>query len=174
MVRKPKSSASKLRGLPFVFPYGTGYERAKAAIDSLAPSVHSLQHLGLPQQPVPTMRRNLKNILIKSSLSAQSSRQFGCFRCNEENCPLCQWGWLTEGTRIVSMENGKSFNVRGHLTCQSPHVIYVVSCTRCGMQGVGETFDAVERVQSYVHAASALDHGTGNTAIHKHFALEDH
>merc|ERR1712232_1079819 len=97
--------------------------------------------------------------------------KFGSYRCGAEGCTICEW--ITEGSRVVSMESGQIFDVRAPINCKSRHAVYVVSCSLCGMQGVGETFAIRERVEAYIRGV-ALEPGFGGTAIHQHFAKPGH
>jgi hypothetical protein len=61
----------------------------------------------------------------------------GCFRCHNNHCRSCRY--VNESSTIVSHTNGNLFSIRGHITCRTPNVIYVINCNRCHLQYVGET-----------------------------------
>ena len=142
------------------------FARVENAVTLAAPGAYTVRHLGLPQHVVPILRPNIQQRLIRATLDIPIPRPPGCWQCGTPNCRTCQW--LTLGNHIISMHTGLRFNVRGHITCNSPHAIYVVSCNRCGMQGVGETFDVRQRIQSYAIAVARAP--SNATAIHRHFS----
>ena len=76
---------------------------------------------------------------------------------------------------IRSTATGESFKIRHHLDCRSQNVIYVIECTRCNVQGVGETGNPRPRLLSYIRVAGDQppldDH---MCAIHKHFVETPH
>ena len=56
-------------------------------------------------------------------------------------------------TILVGVSKGNFINLKRHVDCKTPHAIYVIECTRCGHQGVGETSDLRKRILSYIRAA---------------------
>ena len=76
---------------------------------------------------------------------------------------------------IISWAHGSSYRVRGTLDCDSSNVIYVITCLKCGLQGVGECEQPSRRMLSYIRAAK--HHRTSSTdyscAIHRHFMDPD-
>ena len=74
----------------------------------------------------------------------------------------------------MSIEKGEGFLVRKGLTCSSPNVVYVVTCKKCRVQGVGECLDARERLPSYIAAASGQLPMRKAGSIHSHFLDSPH
>jgi len=62
--------------------------------------------------------------------------------------------------------------VRGHVNCDATHVIYVWTCWKCGLQGVGECTSPKTRLLTYFQAVEDANRtrATEECAIHKHFA----
>lgn len=83
---------------------------------------------------------------------------------------MCKFNCKKTST-IVSYQTHRSFNLIGNTTCHSKNVIYVMSCTLCKLQYVGETSRPVrDRLNDHL---SAIKTGKlTRTAIH--FKQEDH
>ena len=74
---------------------------------------------------------------------------------------------------ITSCLTSDSFKIRGSFDCTSQHVVYVVTCLKCWVQGVGECSSPLSRLSTYIRAVE--DHPPDQScAIHKHFAEADH
>ena len=80
----------------------------------------------------------------------------------------------TSTSGIDSLQLGKYFSVRGSLDCSSVNVIYVISCLKCGVQGVGECGSPLQRLPSYIAALELGVLGPNPCAIHRHFTDEPH
>ena len=79
-----------------------------------------------------------------SEKSANSSTQDGyepdeVHRCSSSQCALCPK--LTTGSSFSSSLTGCKYQVvcDSHMSCDSRHVVYLISCRQCGFQYVGET-----------------------------------
>ena len=79
-----------------------------------------------------------------SEKSANSSTQDGykpnkVHRCSSIPCALCPN--LTTGSSSSSSFTGRKYQVvcDSHMSCDSRHVVYLISCRQCGFQYVGET-----------------------------------
>ena len=55
--------------------------------------------------------------------------QGGCFPCNAPRaCTLHQSGALQQVTFVVSRYDGIKHNIRKHLTCKTPNIVYYILC----------------------------------------------
>ena len=79
---------------------------------------------------------------------------------------------LLEGDRFRSTSTGAVYKIRQTIDCRSKNIIYLVTCKRCRMQGVGSTLDFQGRVSDYImHMYKEKD----TCEIVEHFLkLEDH
>ena len=79
---------------------------------------------------------NLKQILVRAKLQ---NHEKGSFRgCGLPNCKTC--GTCAHDTESFrSTTYNKQFTLRQKLTCTSKNIIYLVTCTKCHLQYVGET-----------------------------------
>ena len=45
--------------------------------------------------------------------------------------------YSTEGTEFYS--TGQTIKIKSHITCETPNDIYMIQCTKCNLQYIGET-----------------------------------
>ena len=119
----------------------------------------------------------LKDILVHSELKTPVNIK-GCVKCTDKRCRVCDY--LVEGTRFSSGVTGKSYIINFNMGCNSDHVIYVISCTRCAMQYVGSTINKLRirfnnqksRLNSHVKLTTV--NRVKDDIIYKHFNQPDH
>ena len=120
-------------------------------------------------------KRNLTlgGFLCRAALRRQQALPRGCSHCSATNCSLHGVLQLTAG--ITSTTSGVTFPIKQRLCCDTRNVIYVITCRRCLMQGVGETANVKARMQSYIRAASnPASSGVSAGAIDNHFRNSPH
>ena len=118
------------------------------------------------------VKKNLKSHLVRTSINTSRALRPGCFGCGEE-CVLDLV--MEEGKEVYSHALKQTFTMKSRVTCKDTNVIYVITCKKCGIQGVGECGTPKIRLMSYFKAAR--DHempGNLECAIHRHFLREDH
>ena len=76
---------------------------------------------------------NLKRILTKSLFTNQEP---GVFKCRDSRCHCCQHLYLGES---YTFKMGKKFILKNRMTCDSKNLIYVVTCSTCQEEYIGET-----------------------------------
>ena len=59
-------------------------------------------------------------------------------------------GVLSAGNKFRSNSTGEEFNIRQNINCNSTNIIYLVTCKRCGMQGVGKATKFNKRISNYI------------------------
>jgi len=113
--------------------------------------------------------KNLKGFLVKSKLS--NNKKTGSFiTCGKKTCKLCQTNAF-DSTHFSSSINNKKFEIRDQLSCDSTDIIYLITCTKCGKQYIGETGRPLrERASNH---KSAIRNKT-NTPIGIHFNTHGH
>ena len=57
---------------------------------------------------------------------------------------------MEEGDTFYSTVTEEMYKIRQEIDCRSKNIIYLVSCRKCPMQGVGQTEYFQERVSSYI------------------------
>jgi hypothetical protein len=89
---------------------------------------------------------NLRRKLVHSKLDHVTSSSgnhhsvvphTGCNRCVNTRCKACNF--ITTGKTFISSSNKKHFTVIGNINCKTCNLIYVITCTKCKLQYVGET-----------------------------------
>ena len=70
------------------------------------------------------------------NVTDQESPQ-GCSKCNRSRCKTCLY--LKPAQKVKSHSAGLTYSIRTKSQCDTPNVIHVISCKRCGIQYVGET-----------------------------------
>ena len=112
-----------------------------------------------------------------SEKSANSSTQDGykpneVHRCSSSRCALCPK--LKAGSMFSSSLTGRRYQVvcESHMSCDSRHVVYLISCRQCGVLYVGETSQLL-RCRINQHRAS-IRRANHTTLVAKHFASPGH
>ena len=136
--------------------------------------------------------KNIKEMVAPSRIAIQedsSNKQNSTSRNTQGKCSKCgRCGTATrgkkraidlyscnvmlEGDRFRSISTEAVYKIRQTIDCRSKNIIYLVTCKRCRMQGVGSTLDLQGRVSDYItHMYKEKD----TCEIVEHFLkLEDH
>ena len=69
---------------------------------------------------------------------------------------------------FTCIATGKTYKVRGYLTCKSDNVIYLISCKKCKQQYVGSVFENNFKPRFRVHK-SDINTGIDRCGVAKHF-----
>lgn len=127
----------------------------------------------LPEPPICGERncKNIRNILMPTVLPPPPVENPGNFKCSRNKCIICK-KHLVQSTSFTSCRTGETFQVRGHFTCDSKNIIYLIVCKKCNeAQYVGETKNTL-RDRFYPHR-STIGSNTG-TPLTMHFNQADH
>ena len=87
--------------------------------------------------------KNISDILVRAKLpepvNTDNSRfPPGSFRCNKNNCTTCPY--IEDGrTQYTFNSTGQINQIKSHITCETSNVIYMIQCTKCNLQYIGET-----------------------------------
>ena len=87
--------------------------------------------------------KNISDIRIRTKLTEptntdQSSSPSGSFWCNKTSCTACSF--IDDGRNQYTFYcTGETFKIKSHITCEIPNVIYMIQCTKCNLQHIGET-----------------------------------
>ena len=87
--------------------------------------------------------KNLKEI-ISPSLFPSKAKQIkdSITSCNK--CDICK-NFLVSDTKFKCKVTGRVCNIRSKLTCNTPNVVYLISCSNCYDQYVGSALDFKSR-----------------------------
>ena len=86
--------------------------------------------------------KNISDILVRAKLpepvNTDNSRfPPGSFRCNKNNCTTCPY--IEDGrTQYTFNSTGQMNQIKSHITCETSNVIYMIQCTKCNLQYIGE------------------------------------
>ena len=79
--------------------------------------------------------KNIRETLVHSNLHQESSPLSGTFPCGVAQCKTCKF---IDSSTVISAPKS-TYNIQHNFTCTSTHLIYCISCSRCGMLYIGET-----------------------------------
>ena len=86
----------------------------------------------------------------------------GSFPCNSGKCNKCPYINRTPSLKI----NGKTFFIKGNLTCNSHNIIYVITCLSCNLHYIGQTINPLKtRLAQHLSDINTEKH----TSISQHF-----
>ena len=105
----------------------TYFNTLKCSHASLHPALH---HVNSP------LDRQLK--VTCSNLHQESSPLSGTFPCVAFPFSQCKTCKFIDSSTVISAPKF-TYNIKYSFTCTSNHLIYCISCSRCGMLYIGET-----------------------------------
>ena len=92
------------------------------------------------------------------------------FRCTSR-CVTCQ-EHILESDSFKSHTTGAHHKIRGHITCTTSNIIYLISCRICGIQYIGETKNLLKK-RFYGHRSTVKTQKL-DTPVGQHFNLLNH
>ena len=108
----------------------------------------------IPEEPMIVFRcpPSLRNLLIRAEIPSTNDSsippiQHGMFKCTSR-CVTCQEHTCTcilESDSFKSHTTGAHHKIRGHITCTTSNIIYLISCRICGIQYIGETKNSLKK-----------------------------
>ena len=102
----------------------------------------------------------------------------GCVRCGDGRCRICKS--LVEGENFKSNVTGRRDVMNFKMDCNTDHVIYLLSCTKCSKQYVGSTITKFRtRINNHkskfcAHNRLSTSNKTLDDLIYKHCNQQDH
>ena len=139
---------------------------------NLIPDSNRMKNV-LSEPPIIGQRncKSLKDFLMPSSLPRPIEPNPGSFKCTRKKCAICE-KHLHEGKTFSSCQTKETFTLRGHFTCDTRNVIYLISCAKCNKaQYVGQTQNSL-RERFYLHR-SHINKNVG-TPLTLHFNDSNH
>ena len=129
--------------LPFVLTYHPDLPKVRDIVDknwSIIESSDELKDI-YQSKPVMAFRRpkSLRDFLVRARLKPNSDddNQTGeCRPCGRKRCQCCKM-ITTAGT--VKSSSGATVRLRQNTDCTTENVVYLISCSSCNKQYVGET-----------------------------------
>ena len=112
--------------------------------------------------------KNIRETLVHSSLPQKLSSPCGTFPCGVGQCRTCKF--IDSSTTISAPEF--VYHIKLHFTCTSSHLIYCISCSRCGMLYIEETGRCL-RTRFGEHRRSVTSNDA-NQPVARHFNNSSH
>ena len=141
---KPKQQTDTV---PFVITYNPALPNISRIIHKHSDVLYSSDRCKnvFTNLPLVAYRRckNISDILVRANLpeptnTDQSRSPSGSFRCNKTSCTVCPF--IDDGRNQYSFySTGQTFEIKSHITCETSNVIYMIQCTKCNLQYIGET-----------------------------------
>ena len=78
---------------------------------------------------------------------------------------------LEENNQFKSFQTKEQYRIRQDINCKSENVIYLVTCKRCGLQGVGSCLVLSQRVSNYI---TSIEKRKPSCKIEQHFTRPGH
>ena len=115
---------------------------------------------------------NMKELLApsKTKLLHEEDGSLGSEPCGKD-CVLCPKLAATRGPKFHSTTTKKWYKIRQFMNCESKNVIYLITCLRHQIQGVGLTEDLKKRNSNY-HSHHCTKYN--KCGITEHFLESDH
>ena len=160
------------------FPYATSLNLQEALSRQypiLASDPATAPHFQ-KQRATFTRGKSLRDLLIRADITSRFS-QARIYPCGSTDCTLCRHsGVMVTGNDVGSSEYPAWYRVMGHVSCTTQHIVYVITCLKCLLQGVGECEDPRDRLGKYIHAARLTEepHELSGCAIEAHFQASSH
>ena len=112
--------------------------------------------------------KNLLRLLTKSnftSSSEQSRTIGGLFKCKSNKCIICK-SYIQECQFFVT-SNGKTWEIKSHITCNSKNVIYFLKCNMCDGREtyIGKTNNLRLRTNNHI---TSCRYGNGPNIFDNH------
>ncbi len=111
------------------------------------------------RQP-PSLKHQLTNAKFSSNVDGPSFVK----KCGDKRCKCCSH--IRESNNI-KFEIGVLFHVKSDMNCNSSNLIYVITCTGCNGQYIGETGDIL-RNRVRVHRQHVNDPNTRQLIVSEH------
>jgi hypothetical protein len=172
----PRPNRRPQKAMPFIFPYAAKSKAdlaVKRNFKTLAADPTTAEVFTAPQMVCYRRGRTIKDVLVKADLQAYHEVA-GCHKCTNSLCPFHEV--LEETKEVVSLTNNSCWPIVNHITCETPHVIYLITCVKCWRQGVGESENGQERLKAYIAAANrtTIPRVRAGCSIEQHFEDPDH
>ena len=78
---------------------------------------------------------------------------------------------VKEGSSFKSNQTGETYKIRQDINCRSENIIYLVTCKKCGMQGVGSCTTFCKRISNYI---TSIENKSPGCKIEMHFLKPEH
>lgn len=163
--------------VPFVVTFHPDLPPIRNIIDKHWPTIESSERLAkmFPQKPVVAYRRpkSLRDLLVRAKLKPSTRDQpYGLSKaCNKPRCQTCKM--MPTAAQVVQHTSGARVSIRCNATCKSSNLVYVISCSKCGKQYIGETKQALN-LRVNLHRSDYNKRRFERSPVAEHFHGENH
>ena len=171
--------------IPFVLTYHPGLPNIREILGRLQPVLESSRRLTDAVGGVPMVAyrrpRCLRDFLVRAEIKTSfqlADHNVGCYKCKRANCMVCNF--LVEGNRFRSFVTKRNYYINFNLNCNSSFAVYLISCSRCGVQYVGSTITKFRmrfnnhKSRINKHASLSMASRAKDDKIYQHFHSENH
>ncbi len=83
--------------------------------------------------------RNLRDHLVRAKVNSSQSHRLvdSCQPCGKPRCLVCRQMTITK--QVQNIDSSFVFEIRGSYNCQTSNAVYLLQCTLCKMQYIGQT-----------------------------------
>jgi len=165
---KPRTNDTNTKILPIVIPYSSLSTKLVYEWKQLLTQSPLFQDYRIISAF--SRNKNLGELLAPRKIKPTNTRDNeGAFKCMGTHCKTCKHINVTK--TFESTYTRRQYKIKHTLNCSSSNVIYLITCTLCNKQYVGETQRPL-RDRLTDHRSNTV---TGkNTPISNHFNLPDH
>jgi len=128
---------------------------------------------------------NIRDLLVRAKLPPERKRMMarrrkvGFRRCQKKNrCRLCPYTGLAPGevAEVVKItHSGEVIPIKSFLDSQTENLLYILMCTKCLKQYLGETSKtAEERCVGHLNTILQQCHVNTKTPVSQHFMFGGH
>ena len=178
-LREKQPSSNKR--VPLVVSYHPMLPNIAGILHRLHPVLQSSRRCSevIPGVPMVAFRRptSLKDMLVHSELKTPELVK-GCVGCGDGRCKICKS--LVEGENFKSNVTGRSYVINSRMDCNTDHVIYLLSCSKCSKQYVGSTITKFRtrfnnhKSRLSAHKRLSASNKALDDLVYKHFNQRDH
>ena len=101
---------------------------------------HMAEVFPAPPMVAHTRPQNIRDKLIKAKLPPKTRKRRsipGMHKCNKARCNICPFVKQTKEAKATKIK--KTVPLTREYNCQTHNLVYLVTCTKCAQQYVGET-----------------------------------
>ena len=140
-----EQKSAKTDRTPFVTSFNPALPKISSVVNKYTTLLQATASCkkAFPNPPVIAYRRNasLRDLLVHSTLSHENSssqQPAGIKKCNHPRCLTCSF--LQEGqTNYTFFTTNEARKITDSISCHSKNLIYLIECTKCHLQYIGET-----------------------------------
>ena len=123
---------------------------------------------------ITTSKNNIDNFIIANNnnkpLTAQTPTG-GMTTCNNRNKKCGIHDQIRQTSHITSFNNTDKFKISGHMDCSSKNIIYLIECSKCRIQYVGQTSCSLQKRASNHKYMTKTD---STRLLYKHYNTPGH